>query len=181
MSPVPASDPTHGKKPVIMLVTATDATVIHLESGEIVANYLVDDAKAYWRNQQNTPRRIARGAKVTSRDTTCRLCPDSSHCGPKGIRTPDLLIANETRYQLRHRPLQREATLAPSDWSAKSTTGLHPPPPCTLRARSSSTILPNPGRALPIDKVRNHPSNGRPKRTLSVPKMLRHAARATMS
>ena len=26
------------------------------------------------------------------------------YCGPKGIRTPDLLIANETRYQLRHRP-----------------------------------------------------------------------------
>ncbi len=30
-------------------------------------------------------------------------------CGAKGIRTPDLLIANETRYQLRHSPsvLQR--------------------------------------------------------------------------
>ena len=26
-------------------------------------------------------------------------------CGAKGIRTPDLLIANETRYQLRHSPL----------------------------------------------------------------------------
>ena len=26
--------------------------------------------------------------------------------GAEGIRTPDLLIANETRYQLRHRPLQ---------------------------------------------------------------------------
>ena len=29
-------------------------------------------------------------------------------CGAKGIRTPDLLIANETRYQLRHSPLLRE-------------------------------------------------------------------------
>ncbi|MCU1636102.1 MAG: hypothetical protein JWQ68_1341, partial [Cryobacterium sp.] len=26
------------------------------------------------------------------------------HGGAKGIRTPDLLIANETRYQLRHSP-----------------------------------------------------------------------------
>ena len=25
--------------------------------------------------------------------------------GPKGIRTPDLLDANEARYQLRHRPV----------------------------------------------------------------------------
>ncbi len=26
------------------------------------------------------------------------------HCGAKGIRTPDLLDANESRYQLRHSP-----------------------------------------------------------------------------
>ena len=34
----------------------------------------------------------------------CLLCRDSSHGGPEGIRTPDLFIANEARYQLRHRP-----------------------------------------------------------------------------
>ena len=34
--------------------------------------------------------------------------------GARGIRTPDLLIANETRYQLRHSP-KDEYTLAPSD------------------------------------------------------------------
>ena len=28
--------------------------------------------------------------------------------GAEGIRTPDLLIANETRYQLRHSPLVRK-------------------------------------------------------------------------
>ena len=33
------------------------------------------------------------------------LCRDSSHGGPEGIRTPDLFIANEARYQLRHRPV----------------------------------------------------------------------------
>ncbi len=27
-------------------------------------------------------------------------------CGAEGIRTPGLLIANETRYQLRHSPLR---------------------------------------------------------------------------
>jgi hypothetical protein len=27
--------------------------------------------------------------------------------GAKGIRTPDLLVANETRYRLRHSPLDR--------------------------------------------------------------------------
>ena len=43
---------------------------------------------------------------------TCHLCRDSDvsyvathHIGgPEGIRTPDLFIANEARYQLRHRP-----------------------------------------------------------------------------
>ena len=34
--------------------------------------------------------------------------------GARGIRTPDLLIANETRYQLRHSP-KDEYTLAPSE------------------------------------------------------------------
>ena len=35
-------------------------------------------------------------------------CPDGvSVGGAAGIRTPDLLIANETRYQLRHSPLMR--------------------------------------------------------------------------
>src|SRR6188472_616675 len=30
--------------------------------------------------------------------------PERFRCGAKGIRTPDLLVANETRYQLRHSP-----------------------------------------------------------------------------
>lgn len=34
----------------------------------------------------------------------CSLCPDTSHGGAEGNRTPDLLIANETRYQLRYSP-----------------------------------------------------------------------------
>ena len=35
--------------------------------------------------------------------------------GAKGIRTPDLLIANETRYQLRHSP--RSFRIAPRDFT----------------------------------------------------------------
>lgn len=34
--------------------------------------------------------------------------------GPEGIRTPDLLDANEARYQLRHRPGQLDNTITPS-------------------------------------------------------------------
>ena len=34
-----------------------------------------------------------------------RRVPGASDGGPKGIRTPDLLDANEARYQLRHRPV----------------------------------------------------------------------------
>ena len=38
----------------------------------------------------------------------------SAYGGARGIRTPDLLIANETRYQLRHSP-KDGYTLAPSE------------------------------------------------------------------
>ena len=43
-------------------------------------------------------------------DTLYRM---SACGGARGIRTPDLLIANETRYQLRHSP-KDGYTLAPS-------------------------------------------------------------------
>ncbi|VXB23551.1 hypothetical protein CURTO8I2_170026 [Curtobacterium sp. 8I-2] len=42
--------------------------------------------------------------------------------GAKGIRTPDLLIANETRYQLRHSP-KCSTTLAPSFGPAEIARG----------------------------------------------------------
>src|SRR5690606_36006039 len=35
--------------------------------------------------------------------------------GPRGIRTPDLLIANETRYQLRHGPVDEGPRYQPAD------------------------------------------------------------------
>ncbi len=36
---------------------------------------------------------------------SCRVVTQDTLGGAKGIRTPDLLIANETRYQLRHSPM----------------------------------------------------------------------------
>ena len=38
------------------------------------------------------------------KDRTKSVSGPSSRCGAEGIRTPGLLIANETRYQLRHSP-----------------------------------------------------------------------------
>lgn len=48
---------THAKKPVVMLVTHTEATVIHLETGEILATNRIEETKNYWRNTQNQPGR----------------------------------------------------------------------------------------------------------------------------
>ena len=44
--------------------------------------------------------------------------------GARGIRTPDLLIANETRYQLRHSP-KDGYTLAPSEVFAQADRNQH--------------------------------------------------------
>ena len=37
----------------------------------------------------------------------CSLCLDTSQSGAEGNRTPDLLVANEARYQLRYSPSHR--------------------------------------------------------------------------
>ena len=44
--------------------------------------------------------------------------------GARGIRTPDLLIANETRYQLRHSP-KDGYTLAPSEVFTQAEQNQH--------------------------------------------------------
>ena len=73
--------------------------------------------KAAHRSARNTS-----GAKATQRQARRRPTqayknrhPDrmSASGGARGIRTPDLLIANETRYQLRHSPKDSNS-LAPS-------------------------------------------------------------------
>ena len=62
------------------------------------------------RRQSNT----ATSTATTPRHTKSRHPNRMSACGgARGIRTPDLLIANETRYQLRHSPKDSNS-LAPS-------------------------------------------------------------------
>ena len=53
---------------------------------------------------------------IQKTDTRYRM---SACGGARGIRTPDLLIANETRYQLRHSP-KDGYTLAPSEVSTQA-------------------------------------------------------------
>ena len=48
----------------------------------------------------------------------------SAYGGARGIRTPDLLIANETRYQLRHSP-KDGYTLAPSQTITQADRNQH--------------------------------------------------------
>ena len=52
--------------------------------------------------------------------------------GARGIRTPDLLIANETRYQLRHSPKDKY-TLAPSEAFTQADHDQHGFAPKTAR------------------------------------------------
>ena len=86
-------------------------------------------AAAHGHNQQPGPQDSTCGARNTSgatsntttrhhtnapRHTKNRHPDRMSACGgARGIRTPDLLIANETRYQLRHSPKDSNS-LAPS-------------------------------------------------------------------
>ena len=61
----------------------------------------------------------AQGTQKT--DTHNRM---SACGGARGIRTPDLLIANETRYQLRHSP-KDGYTLAPSEAFTQADRNQH--------------------------------------------------------
>jgi hypothetical protein len=70
--------------------------------------------------------------------------------GAEGIRTPDLLIANETRYQLRHSPGRRSdhgetaqpnGTLAPGQARPKRSGVRRPGPLSGLIAGRRSRLL----------------------------------------
>ena len=54
-----------------------------------------------------------RGPSANSEDHRLSLL---SWCGAEGNRTPDLLDANETRYQLRYSPSRCAPSLAAGDW-----------------------------------------------------------------
>lgn len=47
----------HKKKRVIILIDEHTATVVHLETGEVIATNIIDPHRNYWRNQQREPGR----------------------------------------------------------------------------------------------------------------------------
>ncbi|GAA3032547.1 hypothetical protein GCM10010462_19320 [Microbacterium dextranolyticum] len=47
----------HRGTPVLLLADDTTVTVIHLDTGEIVATNTIDPARTYWRNNEREPGR----------------------------------------------------------------------------------------------------------------------------
>ncbi|MDI2099594.1 integrase core domain-containing protein [Klugiella sp. YN-L-19] len=47
----------HRGKRVLALIDETSATVIHLDTGEILSTHTIDPTRSYWRNQQQEPGR----------------------------------------------------------------------------------------------------------------------------
>ena len=79
--------------------------------------------------------------------------------GARGIRTPDLLIANETRYQLRHSP-KDGYTLAPSEVSTQADREQQVIAPRTPQRRRD--IEDDPGQDDPLPQ--RHQGNPLPQR-----------------
>src|SRR4051794_25693142 len=99
-------------------------------------------------------RMVLRGAVVVSRtpggsrnaeEAGRSVCPASSSAGgAEGIRTPDLLIANETRYQLRHSPASglKTNTTARPDAKSPGLVGSHSPAARRLARTALRSMLP---------------------------------------
>ena len=98
---------THRGKRVLAIADDTTVTIVHLDTGEVLATHTIDPNRSYWRNQQQEPGRWPGSHHEMSHMSRlrCRTCRDSSHGGAEGTRTPDLFDANEARYQLRHSPM----------------------------------------------------------------------------
>jgi len=47
----------HKNKRVILLIDEHDVTVVHLETGDVIATHTIDPERSYWRNQQREPGR----------------------------------------------------------------------------------------------------------------------------
>ncbi len=48
---------THKQKRVILLIDEHTVTVVHLNTGEVIATHQIDHTRSYWRNQQREPGR----------------------------------------------------------------------------------------------------------------------------
>ena len=47
----------HRGQPVLILIDATTATVIHRTTGEVLSEHTIDPDQAYWRNKNREPGR----------------------------------------------------------------------------------------------------------------------------
>ena len=47
----------HAGKAVLMLVTITDTTVVHIQNREVLSTHTITENKNYWRNEKNEPGR----------------------------------------------------------------------------------------------------------------------------
>ena len=109
--------------------------VIERDTGELTAN-------SHWTPPATTHPADSRQDRpdkpdndTMSRDT-CQRCPETSHGGAEGIRTPDLLIANETRYQLRHSPIA--STYGRKAKRYHRVSGPPNPPSARVRGRAAT-------------------------------------------
>ena len=104
----------------------------------------------------NTTTGTARTRPGTQKtDTRYRM---SACGGARGIRTPDLLIANETRYQLRHSP-KDGYTLAPSEVSTQADREHQVIAPRTPQRRRDIEDDPDQDDPLPsVTKTTNSPA-----------------------
>src|SRR5690606_30316572 len=80
--------------------------------------------------------------------------------GPKGIRTPDLLDANEARYQLRHRPVNLVYAITPVGPVASPKII----PPRAARASRAHALRSRNRRRVPSARreIRRHPLSPQP-------------------
>ena len=106
----------HARTPVLKLVDDHHVRIVNAATGELLLVLTIDPTRNYqplglWPGPQpgkhRRPDPVVGPAGPGSRAR--------SQGGAEGIRTPDLLIANETRYQLRH------STVAPRDQDARRT------------------------------------------------------------
>ena len=103
------------------------------------------------RHKQHNNRRHTKAPEHAKTDTRYRM---SAWGGARGIRTPDLLIANETRYQLRHSP-KDGYTLAPSEVSTQADREQQVIAPRTLQRRRD--IEDDPGQDDPLPSATKGP------------------------
>src|SRR4051794_5983814 len=80
----------------------------------------------------------------------------SSGAGAEGIRTPDLLIATETRYQLRHSP--RRVFGAPTSALSEKISPARPGPEPGCSARSLERRVQLPTARWPASGAASEPS-----------------------